>query len=217
MNKKIVSLITARGGSKGIPKKNIINVNGHPLISYTIKKSQESKVHETWVSTEDNKIKEISKNYGAKVIDRPHEFSNDIIMPDAALVHFAKNYEFDILVFIQPTSPLLDSKYINKGLNMLKKYDSVFSAYKEHWQPRWTKDFQPHEWDINKRPRRQDKQELFVENGAFYITTKENLLESKLRYSKNIGIVEMPYYESFQIDNRDDLQLIKKYFEPSPH
>ena len=210
MNKKIVSLITARGGSKGIPKKNIININGHPLISYTIKKSQESKVHETWVSTEDNKIKEISKNYGAKVIDRPHKFSNDIIMPDAALVHFAKNYEFDILVFIQPTSPLLDSKYIDKGLNMLEKYDSVFSAYKEHWQPRWTKDSQPYEWNINKRPRRQDKQELFVENGAFYITTKENLLESKLRYSKNIGIVEMPYYESFQIDTKDDLKLIKK-------
>jgi N-acylneuraminate cytidylyltransferase len=131
-------------------------------------------------------------------------------MPDAALVHFAKNYEFDILVFIQPTSPLLKSKYINMGLKMLNKYDSVFSAYKEHWQPRWTKDSQPYEWDINKRPRRQDKQELYVENGAFYITTKENLLESKLRYSKNIGIVEMPYYESFQVDNKDDLQLIKK-------
>ena len=210
MNKKIVSLITARGGSKGIPKKNIIDVNGHPLISYTIKKSQESKVHETWVSTEDNTIQEISKSYGAKVINRPNKLSNDIVMPDAALVHFAENYEFDILVFIQPTSPLLDSKYINLGLNMLEKYDSVFSAYKEHWQPRWTKNAQPYQWDINKRPRRQDKQELYVENGAFYITTKENLLESQLRYSKNIGIVEMPYYESFQIDSENDLQLIKK-------
>ena len=210
LNKKIVSLITARGGSKGIPKKNIINIKGFPLISYTIKESIKSGVHETWVSTEDKEIKNISEKYGAKVITRPNELSNDIIMSDAALVHFAENYEFDILVFIQPTSPLLDSKYINQGLNMLKNYDSVFSAYKEHWQPRWTKDFQPHEWDIKKRPRRQDKQELLVENGAFYITTKENLLESKLRYSKNIGIVEMPYYESFQIDNRDDLQLIKK-------
>ena len=226
MNKKIVSLITARGGSKGIPRKNIIDVNGHPLISYTIKKSQESKVHETWVSTEDNTIQEISKSYGARVINRPNKLSNDVIMPDAALVHFAENYEFDILVFIQPTSPLLDSKYINLGLDMLKKYDSVFSAYKEHWYPRWTKQFKPNNWDIsnrprnagvgwnqgdnNKRPRRQDKQELYVENGAFYITTKENLLESQLRYSKNIGIVEMPYYESFQIDSENDLQLIKK-------
>ena len=169
-----------------------------------------SNVHETWVSTEDEEIKHISKKYGAKLINRPNELSDDIIMPDAALAHFAENYEFDILVFIQPTSPLLDSQYINKGLSMLKKYDSVFSAYKEHWQPRWTKNNQPFEWDINKRPRRQDKQELFVENGAFYITTRNNLLNSKLRYSKNIGIVEMPYYQSFQIDNKDDLQLIKK-------
>tara|TARA_R110002020_G_scaffold172739_1_gene363108 strand:+ start:6512 stop:7150 length:639 start_codon:yes stop_codon:yes gene_type:complete len=210
LNKKIVSLITARGGSKGIPKKNIINIKGSPLISYTIKESIKSKVHETWVSTEDKEIKNISEKYGAKVITRPNELSNDIIMPDAALVHFAENYEFDILVFIQPTSPLLDSKYINQGLNMLKSYDSVFSAYKEHWQPRWTKNNQPYEWDINERPRRQDKQELYVENGAFYITTKNNLLDSKLRYSKNIGIVEMPYYKSFQIDNEDDLQLITK-------
>ena len=210
MNKKIVSLITARGGSKGIPKKNIINIKGFPLISYTIKESIKSGVHETWVSTEDKEIKNISEKYGAKVITRPNELSNDIIMPDAALVHFAENYEFDILVFIQPTSPLLDSKYINQGLDMLKSYDSVFSAYKEHWQPRWTKNNQPYEWDINERPRRQDKQELYVENGAFYITTKNNLLDSKLRYSKNIGIVEMPYYKSFQIDSEDDLQLITK-------
>ena len=210
MSKKIVSLITARGGSKGIPNKNILNIGEKPLIQYTINVSQNSKVSETWVSTEDRQIKDVSEKCGAKVITRPKELSNDIIMPDAALVHFAKNYEFDILVFIQPTSPLLKSKYINIGLKMLNKYDSVFSAYKEHWQPRWTKDSQPYEWDINKRPRRQDKQELYVENGAFYITTKENLLESKLRYSKNIGIVEMPYYESFQVDNKDDLQLIKK-------
>ena len=210
MNKKIVSLITARGGSKGIPKKNIINIKGFPLISYTIKESIKSGVHETWVSTEDKEIKNISEKYGAKVITRPNELSNDIIMPDAALVHFAKNYEFDILVFIQPTSPLLKSKYINEGLNMLSKYDSVFSAYKEHWQPRWTKDYKPFNWDINHRPRRQDEQELYVENGAFYITTKNNLLESKLRYSKNIGIVEMPYYKSFQIDSEDDLRLITK-------
>jgi N-acylneuraminate cytidylyltransferase len=210
LSKKIVSLITARGGSKGIPNKNILNIGEKPLIQYTINVSQNSKVSETWVSTEDRQIKDVSEKCGAKVITRPKELSNDIIMPDAALVHFAKNYEFDILVFIQPTSPLLKSKYINMGLKMLNKYDSVFSAYKEHWQPRWTKDSQPYEWDINKRPRRQDKQELYVENGAFYITTKENLLESKLRYSKNIGIVEMPYYESFQVDNKDDLQLIKK-------
>ena len=207
---KIISLITARGGSKGIPNKNILNIKEKPLIQYTINASQNSKVNETWVSTDCSKISTISKTLGAKVINRPKKLADDIIMPDAALVHFAENYKFDILVFIQPTSPLLNSEYINKGLNMLKNYDSVFSAYKEHWQPRWTKDYKPYEWDINKRPRRQDEKELYVENGAFYISYRNSILKNKLRYSGNIGIVEMPLYKSFQIDTLDDLQLIKK-------
>ena len=217
MNKKIVSLITARGGSKGIPKKNILNIKGKPLISYTIEESLKSNVNETWVSTEDKEIAEVSKKFGAQIIDRPCELSNDIIMPDASLVHFAQNYDFDILVFIQPTSPLLNFKYINLGLGMMDKYNSVFSAYKEHWLPRWSREnilgtsiSNPVNWDINNRPRRQDMEELFVENGAFYITTKNNILESNLRYSKNIGIVEMPHHKSFQVDSIDDLEIVKK-------
>ena len=92
----------------------------------------------------------------------------------------------------------------------MDKYDSVFSAYKEHWQPRWTKDNKPYKWDIKSRPRRQDQPELYVENGAFYITTRENLLQSELRYSGSIGVVEMPLYDSFQVDNENDLELIKR-------
>ena len=72
---------------------------------------------------------------------------------------------------------------------MMDKYNSVFSAYKEHWLPRWSREnilgtsiSNPVNWDINNRPRRQDMEELFVENGAFYITTKNNILESNLRY-----------------------------------
>ena len=92
---------------------------------------------------------------------------------------------------------------------MIDQYDSVFSVYKEHWLPRWSKDIKPINWDINNRPRRQDKNEQYVENGAFYITKKENLIKSNLRYSGNIGIVEMPFEESFQIDNKNDLKLIQ--------
>tara|TARA_R110001592_G_scaffold8379_3_gene45887 strand:- start:2108 stop:2740 length:633 start_codon:yes stop_codon:yes gene_type:complete len=207
---KIVSVILARGGSKGIPRKNLINLQGFPLISYTIKESIKSNVNETWVSTEDNEIKTISKKYGANVVDRPSKFSTDTSQSEEALIHFAQNIECDFVVFIQPTSPLLNSKYINKGINMIKTYDSVFSAYKEHWQPRWTKNNKPYKWDISKRPRRQDKEELFVENGAFYINSRDSILKNKLRYSGDIGIVEMPLHKSFQIDEPDDLILINK-------
>lgn len=206
----IVSVITARCGSKGIPRKNIINIKGTPLIYYTIKASLNSKVNETWVSTDCEDIAEEATKYGANVLWRPKELADDIIMPDASLVHFADNVDFDTLVFIQPTSPLLESKYINQGINMMGEYDSVFSAYKEHWYPRWSSNGVPSNWDINCRPRRQDVQAQFVENGAFYITTKKGLIESKLRYSGKIGIVEMPLYKSFQVDSPDDLELIKK-------
>jgi len=207
---KIVSLITARGGSKGIPNKNILEINDIPLIEYTITSSKKSNVNETWVSTDCENVSTISNNAGANIIDRPSELSNDIIMPDAALVHFAENVDFDILVFIQPTSPLLSHHYINRGLTMMGKYDSVFSAYKEHWLPRWDLDGTPIDWDINNRPRRQDVKDVFVENGAFYITTKKQLLKTKLRYSGNVGICEMPLSESYQLDSIDDLNILMK-------
>ena len=207
---KIVSVILARGGSKGIPKKNITKLSGIPLIAYTILASKNSEVSETWVSTDCEEIAKVSSELGANVLMRPSNISEDTSSSEEALLHFAKNIDFDILVFIQPTSPSLSPKYIDKGLNMMDDYDSVFSAYKEHWYPRWTKQFKPNNWDINNRPRRQDVEELYVENGAFYITTKENLLKSKLRYSGNIGIVEMPLEKSFQVDTLDELKLIEK-------
>ena len=208
-NLKIVSVITARGGSKEIPKKNILPIKGNPLIWYAIKASQKSKVHETWVSTDCKEIATVARNAGAKIIERPKALADDVIMPDAALVHFAENIDFDLLVFIQPTSPLLCYNDINKGLDMMSEYDSVFSAYKEHWLPRWDKNANPIDWDIRHRPRRQDMAEQYVENGAFYITTKQNLLDSKLRYSGNIGIVEMPLQKSFQLDSYDDLNVLE--------
>ena len=207
---KIVSVITARGGSKGIPNKNIIILKGHPLIRYSIIESKKSNVHETWVSTDSKYIEDISKSYGANVLHRPAEISTDTSTSEAALMHFAENVDFDILVFIQPTSPLIHHSYINIGLSMMETYDSVFSAYKEHWVPRWSLDIKPYNWEINNRPRRQDVKELFVENGAFYITSKTRLLESKLRYSGNIGIVEMPLNKSYQLDSIDDLSILEK-------
>ena len=186
---KVVSLILARGGSKGIPKKNIIDINGNPLLYYTANASLDSDVNETYVSTDCDKIKKVASNLGCKVIDRPKEISGDNSKSDEALVHFAENVDFDLLVFIQPTSPLLKSSDINRGIKKMKNYDSIFSATKEHWIPRWTENGEPVNWDINNRPMRQDVKETYIENGAFYITTKEQLTNSKLRYGGKIGMI----------------------------
>ena len=210
---KIVSVILARGGSKGIPNKNIINIKGQPLISYTIEAAQGVfAIDEVWVSTDSDKISKVAIEYGANIIKRPINISGDKSQSEDALKHFTDTVEFDIMVFIQPTSPLLSSDDLASAINKLKqnKLDSIFSVCKEHWIPRWTSDNKPHEWNIKNRPMRQDKPELLVENGAFYITTRNAFETSGLRYSGTIGTYEMAMSRSFQIDTLDDLNLIKK-------
>lgn len=206
----IKTIILARGGSKGIPNKNIVMIKNKPLVSYAIRAAQKSVANDVWVSSNDTKILDIAKNYGASVLLRPDNISKDSSKSEEALMHFADNIDFDILVFIQPTSPLLLPEDINKGLDMMLDYDSVFSAYKEHWIPRWNIDKSPDNWNINDRPMRQDMSEKYIENGALYITTKKTLLTSRCRYSGKIGIIEMPMSRSFQIDTYDDLNLIEK-------
>ena len=156
------------------------------------------------------KIGTIAGAFGAKIVLRPDNISTDTSQSEEALLHAARDSDFDVMVFIQPTSPLINSEDINKGLEMMDEYDSVFSVTKEHWIPRWTMDVKPFEWEIDNRPMRQDKPETYIENGAFYITKRKNLLESKLRYSGKIGVVEMPLSRSFQIDTKEDLELIEK-------
>ena len=207
---KTVGLILARGGSKGIPNKNIQMLSGMPMISYSINAAKYSNIDEVWVSTDSPHIRSVAKSYGANVLDRPDELASDTSPSEDSLLHFAENVDFDRLVFIQPTSPLIRPKYIDAGLEMMGKYDSVFSAYKEHWLPRWDLSVCPLNFELHKRPRRQDKKDVYVENGAFYITTKKGLLKSKTRVSGNIGVVEMPIGESFQVDDWDDFKLVSK-------
>jgi N-acylneuraminate cytidylyltransferase len=208
----VVSVILARGGSKGIPRKNIVDLNGKPLLAYTIKASLESEVDETWVSTDDDEIAQIAALHGARVLRRPDSISDDKSSSESALLHFAENIDFDNVVFIQPTSPLLRPHYINEGLALMGEFDSVFSAYAQHWVPRWTKTLptEPIGWQPDARPRRQDADEVYVENGSFYITTKDCLLKSELRFSGKIGVVEMPLGESYQVDTYDDLEFVKR-------
>lgn len=212
-NLRIVSLILARGNSKGIVNKNITNLCGKPLIAHAIEASLKSDVHETWVSTDSREITEIAIKYGANVIKRPDELAKDTSPSEDALLHFLENNLFDVLVFIQPTSPLIKAEYINEGIFKMQEYDSVFSVCKEHWVPRWNLDITPDNWNPKFRPRRQDMPEKYIENGAFYITTRDVLCREKNRYGGRLGVVEMPYMHSFQVDTYEDLELIRKIIE----
>ena len=208
---KTVALILARGGSKGIPNKNIQLLGGEPLIAYSINAAKYSDVDEVWVSTDSANIKTLAKKFGAKVIDRPSEYSKDESPNEDALLHFAENTEFDILVSMQPTSPLISPKYINQSVEKIKEgFNSSFTAYKEHWYPRWTIDVEPIGFRNEKRPRRQDRNDVYVENGAVYTTTRKDLIKSKTRVSGKIAVVEMPFADSIQIDTYEDMKLVEK-------
>ena len=203
---KIVSLIPARKGSKGIKNKNLIDLCGKPLIHYSIQASINSLVDETWVSSDSDVILETSKNLGSNIIKRPKELSEDNSTSESVLIHFAKNIDFDVLVFIQCTVPLIKSVDINKGIEKMKDYDSVVSVT-ETTQMFW--DSNGPLYDINNRLRRQNSPKRYLETGSFFITKKKKLLESSNRLSGKIGFLEIPKHRSFDIDDYDDLKIIK--------
>ena len=220
---KIVSIIPARSGSKGIPDKNIAYVGkgNKTLLGRSVITSVNSIVDETWVSTDSERYKEIAEYYGAKVIMRPKEISGDHASSESVLLHFAENVDFDILVFLQCTSPLTTAEDINNSINMIKslKYDSVLSGCPDHggflcggftWTLKDGKAIA--DYDIMNRPRRQDMDPKFRENGAIYVTTREQLLKSKNRLGGNIGLYVMPTSRSFEIDEPEDLEMIRKYY-----
>ena len=137
---KIVSVILARGGSKGVPNKNIIDLNGKPLIQYSIESSKMSIVgEETYVSSDSDDILDIAKGLGAKIIKRPDNISDDLDKSELALIDFVNRVDSDVVVFIQPTSPMIKPEDIDAGVLMLRKdtsLNSVLSVYEEHWTPR---------------------------------------------------------------------------------
>jgi|GEM_PF-829604 len=220
--KKIVALIPARGGSKRIGSKNILPLPhlGHPsivkpMLTFTIDAAQGvQEIQETWVSTDDANIAKCAKSRNANVIERPKELSSDTASSESALLHFAENVDFDILVFIQGTSPLLTSGDIQKGLDLYaaSDFDSVFSVVRENGFF-WTHDGKPVNYDPMNRPRSQEKVPWFKENGAFYITSKTQLQKSRCRFSGRIGYTEMALTNSFEIDSWEDVHLVSALLE----
>ena len=203
---KIVTIIPARGGSKGIKNKNLIEVSGQPLLSYVVRESLKSKANETWVSSDSDKILDYANSLGAKSIKRPAEISDDLAISESALLHFADNVDFDSLVFIQATSPLLISEDINSGIEMLSDYDSVVSVT-ENNQLLWTNNNPMYE--IANRKRRQDSPKSYLETGGMFITKRSGLIKSRNRLNGRIGLLKIPKIRSFDIDTVEDLDVVE--------
>ncbi|HHT9112728.1 MAG TPA: cytidylyltransferase domain-containing protein [Candidatus Wunengus sp. YC65] len=225
MKYKCLAIIPARGGSKGIPKKNIRIVGGKPLIAHTIEHALKScVVNRTIVSTDDKEIADVSKQYRAEIVWRPLGISGDKDSSESALIHVLdylkekENYEPDLVVFLQATSPLREPRHINEAVKKLikQKADSCFSAYPEHFTGRWCIDkngiAKSLNYEISKRPMRQEYPVEYVENGSIYVFKTWVIRKTGNRLGGRIVTYPMDLIDSLQIDTLEDLKLIEQLF-----
>ncbi len=218
-SKKIVAIIPARKNSKGIKDKNIIKLQGYPLISYSICYAKKSKlIDKVFVSTDGVKISKISKKFGANVIDRPKKISNDIIMPDYAVSHAANfilkklKFDFDIIIFLQPTTPLRRKNELDKAIKHCidGNYDTVFSgiSYKPFLWRIYKNKIRPLSYNPNKRKRSQDINDI-NETGSYYVVKKKVFLNKNNRFGKKISYFKSDFNSIFEIDTLEDFRYIQ--------
>jgi len=225
---KTLTVIPARGGSKGIPRKNIRLLNGKPLIAYSIEAAFKSRrANRVIVSTEDQEIAEISKRYGAEVIDRPKELARDDSPTIDAVLHALGlleegGYMPDVVVLLQPTSPLRNAEDIDNAIELFlsRECDSVVSVCEFKHSPYWSFKIEngylkPIFGENYIKMRRQDLPKAYIPNGAIYVSTPETLRKYKSFYCPKTVPYIMPLERSIDIDNEIDFILaeliMKKY------
>ena len=220
----VVAIILARGGSKGIPNKNIIDFCGKPLIEWTIKHCFEGGATSVWVSSDSAKILDISSRCRANNILRPDDLSQDTSTSESSWLHALNHIQektsekIDWILAPQITSPIRESSDIIKAIKLAlnSEFDSIFSSSVVEdlffWQYENEK-LSSINYDYKSRKRRQDAPKQFVENGSFYLFKPEVLKNFNNRFGENIGKVEMEFWKMFEIDSLEDLELCKTIYK----
>ncbi len=214
-----VALIPVRGGSKSIPLKNIREIAGKPLVYWTASVASAcDDIDKVYIATDCKRIKEVVESFNLDkvcVIGRSAETATDTAATESVLLEFAAKYEFDTVVLIQATSPLLTSADLAGGFCEFRrqKTDSVLSVVRQKrfvWETGRDGCVKPANYDVFHRPRRQEFHGFLVENGAFYITSRKALMESGNRLSGNIRAFEMDESTYLEIDEPGDWTIIEQ-------
>ncbi|HRP37757.1 MAG TPA: acylneuraminate cytidylyltransferase family protein [Candidatus Dojkabacteria bacterium] len=218
----ILGIIPARGGSKGIPGKNIKSLLGKPLIGYTIEAALHSDINKIIVSTDDLEIKRVAEEFGAEVpFIRNEELSNDTAKSiDVAIDALTKmenslNVTFDAIMLLQPTTPFRSTTDINVCIKLLeenKDADSVISVVdvKAHHPARmkYLRDgilIDPQFCEAYENQNRQELESMYIRNGAIYLTKRETILKKSYKGNKCLAYV-MPEETSINIDTLTDFE-----------
>ncbi len=210
----VVAIIPARGGSKGVPGKNLRRVGGVPLIVRAVGSARSSAlVDRVIVTTDDAAIAAAAHSAGAEVVDRPAQLSGDEASSESALLHVLDGLdeEPDIVVFLQATSPFIASAEIDEAIERVRggREDVVFSAV-ETYAFLWRisddgADGVGH--DASVRPRRQDREPYYRETGAFYVLRGSGFRKAGFRFFGRIGVTIVDERAAIEIDTVDELEI----------
>ena len=226
MKKKIICIILARGGSKGLKKKNLRKVDGKPLIYYPIKDALKTKIiDDIIVSTDDKKIAFFAKKYGAKVpFIRPKKLSGDLATTESCLKHALLTYErenkvkYDYGVFIGATDIFRDINWIIEGVKILnknKKIESVFSGHvthKNYWEKnnKWVR---LRKW-MSKYSSRQIRRKVVREDTALTCVSRTELWRKGKRIGNNVEIIQNnDPFTALEIHDLQDLKLVNAAYK----
>jgi len=222
-----IAIILARGGSKGIPNKNLKKFCGKPLLIWSINHAKKVRgISSVWVSSDSKKILDIAKKSGANIITRPKRLSKDSSTSVLGWIHAINKIQEEGIkikevVALQATSPVRESTDIEKGLKEFrnKKYDSMFSGSLIGdfyiWEKNKKNELKSINYNFKNRQRRQKISEQYVENGSFYIFKPENIKKFNNQLSGKIGIAKMEFWKSFEIDDLENIEfceLIMKHY-----
>lgn len=221
----IISIIPARGGSKGLPRKNIIDLAGKPLIAWTIEASLNSKyITKTIVSSDNDEILNISEQYNADILKRPNELALDTtasepVVRDVIETLKKENKEFDYLVLLQPTSPLRDTQNIDDTFDSLFQSEATALISVCEVDNKILKAFKSNSNGFiegvsnNKYPfmRRQDLPKTYLSNGAIYIIKVDEFLKNNSFFTDKTISYLMDEMKSTDIDTYEDLKKVNDY------
>lgn len=227
-HREILALIPARGGSKGIPGKNLRLLGGLPLLTWSLRHASASpSVRRVVVSTDSDEIAAVARGEGAQVVHRPAELAGDEASSESALSHALDELEArdgyapELVVFLQATSPLRRPGEIERAIETLDREgaDSLFSASPVHgfvWR-RKGRALDALTYDPRRRPRRQEIGEDLLENGSIYLFKPRILAEHGNRLGGKIAVHPMHPLDSFQVDEPGDLELMERLLAAGVH
>lgn len=220
----ILTLITARAGSKGLPGKNTKHINGEPLIYWSIKAGKESKyVNDIYVSTDCEKIASISEHYGAKVpFLRPADLASDTASSSDVIIHFINEMEtrgqrFSHILLLEPTSPLREAQDIDNAVEQLLDTPSATSLVSvgllESHHPDFTATLDGDKFIRLKSPlvtaRRQDLSPLYFFDGSIYISAIETFKQRRTFYHDHTLGYIVPKWKTHEIDDMVDFIIVE--------